>query len=185
MSGYNAWYLVRGGDVHNVSSQLNPPWLPEMLALSLAPFALAQIVILYLMWRAAEPPIVLAAAAACFSFFLLATEVHERYLFPTIGLVLMAAAEKSRLWWMYSLLSLTFLFNLVTIMPFTPLLGTNLVAPQTITPTVSALKAIALAASALNLAAFGWLVYELWTVPNRVQRLISTSSTHASVSDLR
>ncbi len=127
--------------------------------------------ILYWMWRAASPPIALAGAAAAMAFFLFAPEVHERYLFPALGLTLLAAATRVRLGWVYALLAVTFLFNLVTIVPFTALLGSNLVAPQEVTAVIAALKVLALSTAALNVGALGALMYELWRASRRESQL--------------
>jgi hypothetical protein len=62
---------------------------------------------------------------------------------------------------MYAVLSATYFFNLVTIGPFTDLLGTNLVAAEVTSTRVMLLKAVALLAAAVNLAVLGWLTWEL------------------------
>ena len=92
VSGYNLWYLLRLGDVHNVSSALHP----------------------------GGPPLT----------------------YREIGIVL----------------SVTFLFNLVTIAPFTPTLGTNLVAAQPDSARVIVLKGISLLTAVVNIVVLTGLV---------------------------
>jgi hypothetical protein len=112
--------------------------------------------------RLASPA--LAAALLALGLFVLLTEVHERFMFPTLALLLLAlgrAARPARLGWAYAALSLTFAFNLVTVGPFSPLPTFNLVAAQGNTPGLLALKALALACAALNVAMLAWLVVAL------------------------
>ncbi|MFL5732825.1 MAG: hypothetical protein ACJ78Q_06455, partial [Chloroflexia bacterium] len=64
-------------------------------------------------------------------------------------------------WLIYGVLSLTYLFNLVTVAPFTPALGTNLVAAPAADAPRLLLQDLSLFAAALNLAILAWLVAQL------------------------
>ena len=70
----------------------------------------------------------------------------------------MLTGAGSRLGGPYAALSFTFLFNLVTITPFSPWLGTNLVAANPTDAVGLALKGLALACAAVNVALLAALV---------------------------
>ncbi|HLF28103.1 MAG TPA: hypothetical protein VJG32_17365 [Anaerolineae bacterium] len=168
VSGYNLWYLVRLGRVHNFSSTHHPASLPfSYQTLSLILFGVCVAFIALLTWRQRARSLALPAALLCISLFMLLTEVHERHLFPALALLLLTVArqpdlnallERRSLWRAYGLLSLTFLFNLVTVAPFTPLLGTNLIAAPIDSPGVLMLKALSVLVAAVNLILFAWLI---------------------------
>jgi len=65
------------------------------------------------------------------------------------------------LWWIYSILTATFLFNLVTIASFNPAWWTNLVAAPADTPLVVVLKGLSLVAALINTLVLAWLVLEM------------------------
>jgi hypothetical protein len=65
------------------------------------------------------------------------------------------------LWWAYGLISLTFLFNLVTIAPFTTALGPNLIVTPADTPFLAFRWEVALLVAALNLCILIALVIDL------------------------
>ncbi len=115
------------------------------------------------------------AALLSMGLFMLFTEVHERYLFPTLAFLLLGAAQSRAapvasetprhpiaqgrsLWWAYGVLSVTFLFNLVTVAPFTPALGTNLIAAPVDSMRTLILKGLSVLAAAINTVVLAWLV---------------------------
>lgn len=176
VSGYNLWYLMRLGDVHNVSSLLHPAGLPlsyQQIGLGLfgacAAFAAMQV------WRQRARSLMLPSALTAMSLFMLLTNVHERYLFPTLAFLLLAASgspefdaiiRRRTVLWVYGLLSATFLFNLITIAPFTPLLGTNLVAASVDSTRTLILKGVSLLAAALNTGVSVWLMVKCAALGN-------------------
>ena len=196
VTGYNFWYLIRGGDVHTVSSLVTPLGLDITartlgIVLSLAMLAVA----LRLLRRGGT----LAIAAALFSVsvFTFATQMHERYLFPAVVFTAMAAAATRSLWLPYTVLSFNFFFNLVTIAPFTNHLGINLVATSDTSPTTRTLKLLALVVASANVALVLWLwkhgrmthprpagapgfgsVRRLWRLALRVRFAISQRHRH-------
>ena len=114
--------------------------------------------------------VALAAAALSLGVFMLLSEVHERYMFPALAFLLMASVQSKRMWLAYGVLSATFLFNLVTVSPFTSLLGTNLVATEPATFEDRVLKVLALLCAAVNLGALVWLTSMLGTRPQAGSR---------------
>jgi HemK-related putative methylase len=196
VSAYNFWYLIRGGDVHTVSSLITPLGLDITartlgIVLSLVMLALA----LRLLRR--DGTLALAAAFFSVSVFTFSTEMHERYLFPAIVFTAMAAAATRSLWLPYTVLSANFFFNLVTIAPFTNHLGINLVATSDTSPTTRTLKLLALVVASANVALVLWLwqdgrmtrarpagaprfgsVRRLWRLALRVRFAISQRHRH-------
>lgn len=149
VSAYNLWYLLRLGRVHEVSSALQPLGLPfTYQTIGILTFGVFSIFITWLLTR--RRAVFLTAAALALGLYMLLTQMHERYMFPVLALLALAGILQPRLWLLYLMLSITFFFNLITIAPFTPLLGTNLVAAQVTSPTVALLKTLALVCAALN-----------------------------------
>jgi Gpi18-like mannosyltransferase len=174
VTAYNLWYLLQQGQVQGVASALRPlAWLPlsyQQIGFGLFG-ALALLVVLLALRR--DGSLAVAAATLTLGLFMLATHMRERYMFPALALLLLGAAERaggprptagaasSALWWAFGALSLTFLFNLVTIAPFTPALGTNLVAAPADALITVTLKRLALIAAGINLTVLIWLVADL------------------------
>jgi hypothetical protein len=101
--------------------------------------------------------VVLPAAAAVLSMasFLFLPDIRERYLFPVLPLLLWAANYRPGLLRLYVLLTVSWLFNLVTIASFAPQWWTNLVAWERPYPLrISLLKTAAWVVSAVHLAVF-------------------------------
>jgi dolichyl-phosphate-mannose-protein mannosyltransferase len=161
-SGFNLWYWVRFGDVHNVTSALHPPLLPfSYKTAGQIAFAASALFVSYCVWRQKSRALALPAAILNMSLYMFVTEVHERYLFPALVFVLLATALWDApapggrvprvLWLAYALLTLTFLFNLSAIISFAPALWTNVVAAQPpYSPLMSILKSLAVLDAVAN-----------------------------------
>jgi|SRR5688572_15564119 len=166
VSAYNLWYLVRLGRVSGASMHESPLGLP----LSYAWFGLLLFVgfgafVLAIVWRRRDRvDLALAATLLAIAPFVLLPNIHERYLFPALPLLLLCAAisdqpiVRRQLWCCYGLLTFTFCYNIVTVASFAPRLWTNLVA---LAPPYSAhiavLKVLALIVAAINVAVLLWL----------------------------
>jgi hypothetical protein len=59
-----------------------------------------------------------AAAFASLAFFMLPTEMHERYMYPVLPILAMCLFTDKRLRWVFGILSVTFFVNLVAVLPF-------------------------------------------------------------------
>jgi hypothetical protein len=169
VSAYNLWYLLFGGRVSAASADDPVPGLPltyqtaSIVLFGALAFAVA--LLAARRSRAAFTRPALAAACLALGLFVVATRMHERHGFAVLPLLLLAAADErgsARTWLLgaYAVVSATFAFNLVTIAPFTDALGINLiVAPES--PRTAFLRAIALLASAVNVAVVGALLAAL------------------------
>ena len=95
------------------------------------------------------------------------------------------------LWWAYGLLSLTFLFNLVTIAPFTTALGPNLIVTPADTPFLMFRQQVALLVAAINLGILIALVVDLRATQHagparaRTGHLTPPAATGAAVASAR
>ncbi len=169
VSAFNGWYLLLGGQVHNVSSHLRPFGLPVTYQqVGVALFGAFALLAAILVWRQGARWLALPAALLGMGLFMLLTEIHERYLFPVLVFLLLAAIRgegqaargwNRRLVLVYGLLSVTFLFNLVTIAPPPGTLGINLVEVGAETGFVAALKGLALVVAGVHLGVMLWLAW--------------------------
>jgi hypothetical protein len=76
-------------------------------------------------WRrlpgpALAPRWLLGAAATYLAFFMLPTQIHERYLYPVLPLLCLLFYAHPLLVLAYAILSVTFFFNLVRVVPWDP-----------------------------------------------------------------
>src|SRR5260221_4794730 len=116
-NAYNVWHLV--GQVTQINRYADN--LPEIGPLSfkqigfglLGLYTLLMCVIAYR--QADKPREFVWAAAQYVGFFMLPTEIHERYLYMGAVLCLVAVAQDRRLWWVALGLAYTFSFNLLNV----------------------------------------------------------------------
>lgn len=115
----NIWQmnvLIEGSLINDKNLILN---IISYKNLGLILFSLAYIFILYFLNKKSEVQnIWLAFAFIAFSFFMLPTEIHERYLFPIFGILSIIWIKNKRLWPAYIVLTITFFFNLLAYLPF-------------------------------------------------------------------
>ena len=166
VSGYNFWYLVLGGNVHGVSS-LGSFLFLRIREIGFFLYGGYMLFLVFRLWRSSQQPLALAAALASFALFLFAPEVHERYLFPTLAFLILAAAQAqsharlhrlARVYWLgYIILSVTFFFNLVTVAQPFFIPSFNLITASNISLTL-----IALGVACLNLVVFAILTACFW-----------------------
>jgi Gpi18-like mannosyltransferase len=176
VSAYNLWYLLYlGGVVPANSSEVIPSQLISYQGLGVGMFLLLAVLVLVpavrFGWRPALP-----AAALSLGLFVLMTQMHERHLFPALVFLLLAAAQytgdgtlspiwRRAMWWAYGLLSLSFLFNLLTIAPFTMALGGNLVAnilAGDSSEITAVLRWLSVVAALINVGMLAGLVVLMW-----------------------
>ncbi|HEX9899523.1 MAG TPA: glycosyltransferase 87 family protein [Candidatus Methylomirabilis sp.] len=192
VSGYNLWYLLLGGHVHNLSSLNRPVGLPlTYQQIGMVLFGTFAVAVMALVWRQRGRTLFVPAALLSLGFFLFATEIHERYLLPALAFLLMGAARGEgnppgrspgrplaaqglgpwnlELVLAYMVVTGTLMYNLVTIAPFTRALGSNLVYELSVDSglRVRAMNAAALLAGVFNVLVASWLA---WTIlPRPVQ----------------
>lgn len=114
-NAYNLWWLIGWGDAWGTAD--------TGLLLGLISYRTAGLILLFVaangllawkLWRHHEPhALAMLAGFAGLAFFILPTEIHENYLFPTIPLLVLFAVHDRRAWLLWALLSVTWFVNLV------------------------------------------------------------------------
>ena len=172
VSAYNAWYLLFQGRVHNASSVAHVAFLPVTYqALGGLMFGVFAVGVVALTLRRGNG-VILAAATLSLGMFMLLTQMRERYLVPVVALLLLVAAQQTArrtrgarghlgTWWDYGLISLSLLFNVVTIGSFAPSLFTNVVAAEPESARILVLKGISLVVAAANLVVLARLTAKI------------------------
>jgi Gpi18-like mannosyltransferase len=138
MNAYNPWFIAHirtrellGYWVEDTTALLGPLTIRHLgMALVIA-YGLLVVFLLYRRWRAASSQPAAAAdaiqqiGAFCaaglliFGFFMLATEMHERYILPALAPLAVAAALLRPARLPYLLLTLTVFLNLIHVLPVT------------------------------------------------------------------
>jgi Gpi18-like mannosyltransferase len=122
-----------------------------------------------IMWRYADRRYEFVWATALFlGFFMLPTQVHERYIYPAAVLALLAVVQERRIWWIAIVMMWTFSYNVLGIaVPYK-------------WPTLSlGSEVLSLPTALLNVAMFIWLTYFLLkhkTVEDEHDRELSASA---------
>jgi Gpi18-like mannosyltransferase len=149
--GYNMWTLVQGS--HFIGVPLIGPFSPAAIGSGL--FMLALAAVLCTVWATPhEGALWTGAAVIALAFYTLSVLQYERYIFPALGLFLIAALFNRWQWPVYVTISLVAFVNLliiaIEISHFTRL--TAFQNPQLLSHNV------AIALGALNCAALLWSV---------------------------
>lgn len=156
---FNFWWLVGWGHVWSIKdTELAAGLIPYRTIGLFVYFVLAQGLIAVQTWRArGRAELALLAAFAGMAFFMLPTQIHENYLFPTFALLGLAMVHDRRAVWLTLILNITWGINLLTY--DTRLLGPLAPAsPEQISP----LFPLQLAATLLNGVVFVvWIVWVL------------------------
>ncbi len=155
---FNLWWLVGWGRVWSIKdTELLLGLVPYRTVGLVLYFGLAQGLIVWKAWTARRKgDLALLAAFAGMAFFMLPTQIHENYLFPTFALLAIAAVHDTRAWRLTGVLMATWTVNLITYDP-TLLGGLAPGSPSQISP----LFALQLAMVLVNGAVF---VVWLWWV---------------------
>lgn len=112
---YNLWHLALGGRVTEDSTQALPGVSYRMAGLGL--LGIATILALLALWRRSDAVgRVRSAALLALSFFLLPTQIHERYLFLTLPLLALWATSDRRMLLPLVLLITTATLNIVGVL---------------------------------------------------------------------
>ena len=119
LHAFNIWWLGFGIKSWNVKDTLGSPITYKMLGFIL--LILSAIPVVVNIIRSAKKPedLLLLTSYSCLAFFLLPTEMHERYLFPTIALMAIPAAKNRGLLISYILISATFFLNCYAVLQST------------------------------------------------------------------
>ena len=155
-NAYNLWWLVnwlQSGSPTMTLEDGEPllgPITYKHTALSLYALAVTGIVAALARARLTAETISLAAAASVIAFFTLAPEMHERYLFPALPILILAFNTRLHRW-LLAILSLTLFFNLRWV----------LLSSEGVRWSVPQLAATGLL-SVVNLAILSWIGVELF-----------------------
>lgn len=135
MNAYNPWFIVQsvtrqtlGSSLTDAMPLLGPLTARQIGLLLLGSYALLIVGVLLRRWRgtverfsrAQMLDAFFAAGLLVFGFFILATEMHERYILPALAPLALPAATQRRARLPYALLSLAALLNLIRVLPVTP-----------------------------------------------------------------
>jgi Gpi18-like mannosyltransferase len=133
MNAFNLWWLLSWGKARTIldTNLLMNMWTYRGIGTFLLFMAVALLLWYLFRKEKEEQALYLTCAATFFSFFMLPTEMHERYLFPFFIFLLLAAVGDLKLSIVYALLSLAALLNMYMVLgwayannaPLTPLLG--------------------------------------------------------------
>jgi hypothetical protein len=161
VGAYNLWwsadYLGRRLLGHPPTNEMVIVGPITVRWLSLGLFAVYVALILWALWRSTPsrptPNAALAAFFAAgmlfFGFFMLPTEIHERYVLPALAFLAPVAFRSRGLLIAYLVLSATVLLNVLEVLPFA----------RWLLRLFRTVKSETLLASLANIALFGWLTY--------------------------
>jgi len=114
-NAYNIWWLLGWGRAWEIKdTELLFGLVSYRLIGLVLLFGIANGLLVWKGWHAKDRRAMLVLAVfAGLAFFMLPTEIHENYLFPTIPLLALATVHERGSWRAWAILSVTWLFNLV------------------------------------------------------------------------
>ncbi|RJO59503.1 DUF2029 domain-containing protein [Candidatus Parcubacteria bacterium] len=114
-NAFNFWWLFSGG--YWITKSDTQVFLGlQLITIGFLLFFAAVVFALWFRNRVkTETGLWLAAAFLAFAFFMLPTEMHERYLFPIFALLIPILPALKKVRWLFGILSLTFLWNLIAV----------------------------------------------------------------------
>lgn len=118
VNSYNSWFLISpdAPDLSNTLSDSTHLYSISLKNIGFIFLAIYTLIVIYqLSKRDDEETIILAATSMTFAFFMLPTEIHERYLFPFFALLSLIVLNSRKYTGVYIVLSITFLLNLMMI----------------------------------------------------------------------
>jgi Gpi18-like mannosyltransferase len=184
-SAYNLWYLWLLGSTHQVPA--DSPFLAGLTYQHVG-WLLFAVLLAWVVWRSSRrqtaPSLYLAAATLWLGLAVLLTQTHERYFHPVLPLLLLAPelyATRSRLWLVWTALTLAYAYNLITVLPFDGFPGPSLIAEPDGGLRVRVLRLGSLLAAATFLASLVVLAFGLRPrAPNEKRlRAYATSTSGA------
>jgi len=131
LNAFNLWWALHGISSWNIQDTAQVTGLTYK-SLGLVLFAIFEIpAILYLIYKAKKiPEILLVVAYSYLAFFIFPSEIHERYLYPAVALFAIPAILNKNIFWVYLILTATFLSNVFAVLqsvyPQFPFLNYNL-----------------------------------------------------------
>jgi hypothetical protein len=114
VNAFNFWYAITLGQGNRRLDEQPLIGVFTYKQMGLALLAIFTVWMCITMWRQADKPrLFLWAGTLFFAFFMLPTEIHERYLYPATVLIVLAAAKEHRLLVIGLGLAITFSLNLL------------------------------------------------------------------------
>lgn len=122
VNAYNLWYIIspaKPNDWQNLALDSKMFWGISFKALGIFMFFVFTFLTAYQLFKKTdERNIILASASMVFAFFILPTQIHERYLFPFFALLCPLALTNRKYLSVYLILTITHFFNLLFALPF-------------------------------------------------------------------
>lgn len=161
-NAYNFWFLI---------SPTSPNWQNTLsdkitfLGLSFKTIGFIMLIsyVIFVCYKVykdrSKENLIFAASMVAFAFFMLPTQIRERYLFPFFALFALIVLDNRRYLWIYITLMIAHLFNLMMVMSYS---GRNIIfaAFQSIIDTlknVVGFQTIAIAIALINVSVFVYL----------------------------
>jgi Gpi18-like mannosyltransferase len=164
VNAFNIWWLLQPLKVQNMEVPYlegkndEQPVIDGITYKRLGLFFLGAFTLLtlFVLTRNNDPHVIaFLSFAMVFAFFMLPTEIHERYLFPAFALLSIVCLSEKKLIIMYGFLTLTFLVNL-QVLPFSDpfsMLLTKIISLPTMIPFFSSITAF------LNVLIFCYMLF--------------------------
>ena len=172
-SAYNFWYLLVQWE-HRFrgvgSAVVNDDWRPWICNVTSKQVGLEALgwywlALMVALWRRpSRYALVLTTGMSCFGFFMLATQIHERYLAPAAAVLAMAAPRSRRTLWLYAGVCATATVNQLLELWLQNAGGTVQGAP------LRAAELLAIGVAAINAALFVWGNVLVWREARRRPR---------------
>ena len=117
LNAFNFWWLLHGASSWNVLDTAMAGGL-SYKSLGLVLFAIFETpAIIYLFSKVKKiPEVLLVLAYTYLVFFIFPTEIHERYLYPAVAFFAFAAILNKNIFWIYLILTVTFLLNVFAVL---------------------------------------------------------------------
>jgi len=117
VNAFNPWWLLSKGFGLILDNQKLFGLIP-FFYIGIFLFLISYIFIIYIIRKYNHKFIYLASSFIAFSFFMLPTQIHERYLFPIFVFLSIVWPKNKQFLIIYIILTLTFFANLIAVLPF-------------------------------------------------------------------
>lgn len=108
LNAFNLWWLVFGEKAWSLHDTIGPY---KMIGLALFTLFEAPVFLYCSRRKVTFVELFILASYSYLAFFVFPTQIHERYMFPAIALLAIPAAEYLGIFYIYIILSITFLYN--------------------------------------------------------------------------
>lgn len=111
VNAFNLWWFLKGAPSFGLQDTATAGLSAKTLGLTL--FAASSVPALFYLWKKAQkiPEVLLVVSYFYLAFFVFLTQMHERYLYPAVALLAIAAILNKKIFWVYLILTVTFFLN--------------------------------------------------------------------------